>query len=74
MEEDEGGLVHHEQCLKVNVSHSRLQCDDLMKIKTSLISEITERKYESTDLRSELLLYEDRKETEALALLSKVTR
>ena len=52
---------------------ARVRCDDLMKINTSFISEITERKHESTDLRRELLLYEERKETEALALLSKVT-
>jgi hypothetical protein len=68
LDEDKRGLVHHAKCLEVNASHFRLRCDELMKINTSLISEITERKHESADLRRELLLYEDRKETDFLAL------
>ena len=47
---------------------SRLRCDDLMKINTSLISESTERKHESAGLMRELLLYEERKETGVLVM------
>ena len=42
LEETKGGLVHHAQYLEVDVSHSRLRCEDLMKINTRLLSEITE--------------------------------
>ena len=68
LDDDKQGLVHHAHCLEVTLSHLRLRCNDLIKTNKALISEITERKHESADLRREMQLFENRKESEILAL------